>query len=272
MNIGIIMDGGIVQNVIADEKANVVIVDYDTEDASEEEELVTVHGNEAYGLDYTDNVEISPEEVKEVFEAVGAKIEPKRDLHKDLQFLVELQKELNTQDRDSQAHPRFWVLRDYKKEPVAEGFHDSYEIYYPSVAEAFDLEKDMESKAEENGIDFDNLPDDTEGMHPKVEELVEAIESYQGYRGDADLYVDWVKEYEDEDVYLVPVAEKSFLVPNTFFITKEEAKRHIEQNDYHYSSKVHTYAMTAWRSPKVEKLFDILYNIDWEKLNSLSNE
>lgn len=60
---------------------------------------------------------------------------------------------------------------------------------------------------------------------------------------------------------------EEYIVPDTMFITKEEAKEHLEKNKHHYSSKAHTYAMTAWRSPSVKKLFEILMNADWEILN-----
>ena len=48
------------------------------------------------------------------------------------------------------------------------------------------------------------------------------------------------------------------------FITKESCKNHIRLNGYHYHNP-HTYAMTAWRSPEVEKLWKLLEETDWEK-------
>jgi site-specific recombinase XerD len=48
------------------------------------------------------------------------------------------------------------------------------------------------------------------------------------------------------------------------FLTKEEAKQHLEANSHHYSSEAHTYAMTAWRAPKVERLLQILETMDWD--------
>jgi hypothetical protein len=50
------------------------------------------------------------------------------------------------------------------------------------------------------------------------------------------------------------------------FLTKQEAKDHIRLNHYHYTDEVHTYAMTAWRAPKVERLLNILETFDWDKL------
>ena len=79
--------------------------------------------------------------------------------------------------------------------------------------------------------------------------------------------MDWLQEYYDEDAYLIPVREEHIIHPNTMFLTKAEAKRHIELNHYHYSPKAHTYAMTAWRAPKVEKLLKILENFDWDSVS-----
>ncbi|EJP4629029.1 hypothetical protein NUI08_001986 [Listeria monocytogenes] len=56
------------------------------------------------------------------------------------------------------------------------------------------------------------------------------------------------------------------------FNTKEEAQQHIENNRHHYNSTVHTYAMTAWRSRVVEKLWDILRTADFNSLKEENNE
>lgn len=66
---------------------------------------------------------------------------------------------------------------------------------------------------------------------------------------------DW--EYED--------------VPNTMFLTLEEAKRHIELNHYHYHEPT-TYGRLAWRAPDVERLWQALKGIDWNALIELSRE
>jgi len=50
------------------------------------------------------------------------------------------------------------------------------------------------------------------------------------------------------------------------FLTKAEAKKHIQLNHYHYSPKAHTYAMTAWRAPTIERLLKILENFEWDKI------
>jgi hypothetical protein len=78
--------------------------------------------------------------------------------------------------------------------------------------------------------------------------------------------LDWVQEYHDSEACLIPVREEHMIHPNTMFLTKAEAKKHIQLNHYHYSPKAHTYAMTAWRAPTIERLLKILENFEWDKI------
>lgn len=68
------------------------------------------------------------------------------------------------------------------------------------------------------------------------------------------------------------ICRNYFLRPDSMFLTKEEAKRQLELNHYHYTSKAHTYAMTAWRAPKVEKLLNTLSTFDWDSIEIKENE
>jgi hypothetical protein len=52
------------------------------------------------------------------------------------------------------------------------------------------------------------------------------------------------------------------------FLTKAEAKEHIEANHYHYTKEAHTWAMTAWRAPKVERLLKVLSEFDFRSLRA----
>ena len=49
------------------------------------------------------------------------------------------------------------------------------------------------------------------------------------------------------------------------FLTQKDAENHLIANYYHYSDDAHTYAMTSWRSNRVEKLIDILQSVDFGK-------
>jgi hypothetical protein len=82
--------------------------------------------------------------------------------------------------------------------------------------------------------------------------------------------LEWIQKYRDEDAYIIPTKREHFVRENTMFLTKAEAKQHIELNHYHYTAEAHTYAMTAWRAPKVERLMKILYGFDFEGLRGIA--
>ena len=166
-------------------------------------------------------------------------------MSEELTFLKELSEELKTQDKNSQAAPRFWALMDYKWEPTGDDWAEGYHYFdgeytWKTVEEFVDyLEKEFD------GSYATEISDDVD-----LEELINSINMQ-----------------ENTDFRSIPVKKESFIVPNTMFLTKVEAEDHIKQNSYHYSNKVHTYSMTAWRAPKVEKLLKILENFDWERLS-----
>ncbi|KON87442.1 hypothetical protein AF332_11795 [Sporosarcina globispora] len=169
-------------------------------------------------------------------------------MNEEIKFLKDLQQELNTQDYDSQAAPRFWTVGDYKMVTCLDGCQDDYHVHAPDreyYGEINSLLKDIEDE-------LDELPE-------------EAIEEFKEISCE-DSAMDWIKAHYDEDAYLIPVRKEHVIHPNTMFLTKAEAKRHIELNHYHYSPEAHTYAMTAWRAPKVERLLKILESFDWNSL------
>ncbi|MFI2856879.1 hypothetical protein ACH6EH_07035 [Paenibacillus sp. JSM ZJ436] len=174
-------------------------------------------------------------------------------MNDDIQFLKELQKELNSQDNDCQAAPRFWVIMDYRTVPGHEDY-DSGEYEY-----------------------YHNDGDHT--VFRGFNDLKEFIEEYYEYAIDDELrwhlsecdfefLWQYVEDNLNEDGYFssVFVKEESFIVPDTMFLTKEEARQHLKLNHYHYTSKAHTYAMTAWRAPKVERLLKILSEFNFDLL------
>ena len=75
---------------------------------------------------------------------------------------------------------------------------------------------------------------------------------------------DWIDQNVSYPTSLRYEERVAFIVLNIFFLTKREAIEHIKANHYHYTDKVHTYGMTAWRSPQVERLFKILEEVEWE--------
>lgn len=177
----------------------------------------------------------------------------------DLKFLKELQQELNTQENDCQAAPRFWTIMDYKKSPGNEDYDSGeYEYYhhdgdYTALHNFNDLKELIEEYYEE---DIDD-------------ELIWYLN-----QEDFDLLWQYIEKNMNDDGFFnsVFVKEEEYIVPNTMFLTKAEAKRQLELNKKYYTSKAHTYAMTALRAPKVEKLLKILSEFDFDSLIKLNEK
>ena len=132
----------------------------------------------------------------------------------DIEFLIDLRDELNTQDTVCQADPRFWVVLTHENETCWEG-----------NAEWFDIVRDSDGQC----IGRAPYEDETQGLS------------------------------------FVPMRERERIAENTMFLTLRECKEHIKANHYHYKDPI-SYAMTAWRSPQVEKLWKILQEVDWGRL------
>jgi hypothetical protein len=180
-------------------------------------------------------------------------------VNEEIKFSKELQEELNTQDTVFHAAPRYWGIINYRTVPAHEDYNATRIDYIHNDGDHTVFDDTRELK--EFLTDF-HL-EDLEGV--EAEELKVLLE-------DSDTHFDdlweFVEENLNEDGFFnkVPVMEEEFVVPSAMFLTKAEAERHLELNHYHYSSKAHIYAMTAWRAPKVERLLKILETFDWDKV------
>lgn len=177
----------------------------------------------------------------------------------DIEFLKNLQNEMNTQDTCCQADPRFWVIMQKKR---IYGINEDYEVTGTIITSNDDFELEIEI-------------DDTKSIYNfLIEELevdCELVDGYiQVYNDDEDVLYDKddlinFLESEGYDEYsLVNYRDDEEIVPDTFFLTKRECKEHIKRNRYHYKNPI-CYAMTAWRSPQVERLYKILQETNWEQ-------
>lgn len=182
-------------------------------------------------------------------------------MNKEIQFLKDLQQELKTQDNDCQAAPRFWALMDYRWVETSPDEHERISIVFPEEYEDYVLDELV--------LDIINYNPNCSYCYTVDYDAVKELRELADYfMTDEDELLKWFQTNIDSEAYLVYEKEEEFVVPNTMFLTKQEAKNHIKLNHYHYTSKVHTYAMTAWRAPKVEKLLDILENFDWGSLRA----
>lgn len=171
----------------------------------------------------------------------------------DLEFLSDLQQELKTQEIDSQAAPRFWVVRQWERKVTDSSFADGVVLIDIEGGEHIDFYDDC------------NMQDFVNHMKEHRPEDWENIDTNYGYHEMADL-IEIIMENECLDDFIIySYEEVPVIKENTMFLTKQEAKDHIKSNYYHYNNSVHTYAMTAWRAPKVERLLKILETFDFSE-------
>lgn len=205
----------------------------------------------------------------------------KHDITNDeLDFLIKLQKEMNTQDTVSQADPRFWVIKGTEKLYHVEEA-DGYELYDSDCCKTI-------ADTTEKICDYinDNLLEDINCNRLDGEEF--KVEFENGLLGEriivnwldggcqendmseelSDLHdiKNWLEEqgYGEYEVISYKTVDKIY--ENTMFLTQSDAENHLQLNHYHYSADAHTYAMTSWRSSETEMLWKILRQVDWEEV------
>lgn len=192
----------------------------------------------------------------------------------DIRFLQELQKEMNTQDTLGQADPRFWVIkgknRIYLNDP------DGYELCYYCEKVAENLEDAARYLQSEGFSDHTGLRAEAsfeDAIISPEGRLSVAFSEMPGpgYEDcvfyDTKSLADWLNEYQGNDAFTaVPYMDRQMVYSDTLFLTRKEAMEHLRRFHYHYDDEAHTYAMTAWRAPDVERLYGILEETDFQEL------
>ncbi|MEY8001578.1 hypothetical protein AB8U03_15520 [Clostridium sp. Mt-5] len=179
----------------------------------------------------------------------------------DIEFLKELQNEMLTQDTVSQADPRFWVVmqtvRDYWVDDDVDGFciydnnsaENAFEGEFEELVDWLKENFNVIVKCEYDGSFIDIVcEDENEFFTDNISEIEDFLEAYAP------------GEYS-----ICNYRDREEIAQDTMFLTLRECKKHIKTNGYHYN-KPHPYAMTAWRSPQVERLYKILQNTNWDEL------
>lgn len=174
-------------------------------------------------------------------------------MSEDIQFLRDLQEELKTQENDGQAAPRFWAIMDYKYIPTDSDYADRTSILDTDDPSGV-ISIDEYMKSIMSGDYSDEFTDE------QKDDLQDVVDGFGLY----DLE-EWIGENDDSKM-VVYEKEESFIAWNTLFFTKQEAEDHLKANAHHYTSKAHTFAMTAWRAPKMERLMEILESFDWDSI------
>lgn len=163
----------------------------------------------------------------------------------DLEFLLDLKHELNTQTTDGNAQPVFWGVEESYEDAVPEGCGESKIV--------IDCENVL---SQEEAVEYinENIEDYDEETQMRWQEID---------NDDFDAILDFIKD--DMNIHnasVIQVEEKWKLSRHTgAFLTKRACKQYIENFGYNHD-KPHTYAMTAYRNFELEKLLKILSNLE----------
>jgi len=178
----------------------------------------------------------------------------------DIEFLKKLQHEMLTQDTVCQADPRFWVVMQTVRDYWVNDNVDGICIYDKDGSESV-FEGELEELPDWLKENFDEIVKcEYDGI--AIEIVCEDENEY--LIGDIAETENFLEEYAHGLYSICNYRDREEIVANTMFLTLRECKEHIKRNGYHYN-KPHSYAMTAWRSPQVEKLYKILQDTDWDK-------
>lgn len=189
----------------------------------------------------------------------------------DIKFLKELQKELNTEDNVGTASPRYWVIRQPERIYHVDRDEADYYVFLDDDYQELTLE---ELKNYLEDVYDDNLKsvDIKDGVltFEYLDEFSEEIEKYtiDFYNSslESSYSVDKVLELLELEVNVVYYKEIDATVDNCMFLTQIDAENHLRANDYHYHEEARTYCMCGWRSPRFERLINILSKTDFESM------
>lgn len=196
----------------------------------------------------------------------------------DIEFLSKLQGTMRTQPDFGQASPRYWGIMDYRYRRAAPDetvdrlylYSDGSgkpmscgEVLDKLTAEMVELggEEYAAEWCDEQDLDFYVDIDDRGRRTPHAQPRF-------GYLDPDEVYDIWeaAGHANDASEELICETRDAFLVQGPIFITYEGCKAHIASNHYHYDKHAHPFAMTAWRAPEMARLWDILENVDFDRL------
>lgn len=181
----------------------------------------------------------------------------------DIEFMKNLQNEMLAQDKVCQADPRFWVVMQTVRDYWVEDNIDGICIYdIDSCENAF--EGDLEELTKWIKKEFDDVIEKCEYDNGFLDIICE--DENECFIDNITEIRDFLEEYDVGRYSICNYRDRGEIVPNTMFLTLRECKEHIKANSYHYN-KPRSYAMTAWRSPQVERLYKIIQNTKWGETN-----
>lgn len=181
---------------------------------------------------------------------------------KDFQEKLEADAKIASEDL-AQAQPVYYAIRDYRLDIVPDGYGDITRYADHSNCVDYSPREALQSLIDGEYATVDDIINSDEGQMYNI--AFDENDSVDTSVTDTNIcwflddspFADHLERHE--------FTKTPFIVPDTMFLTQEEAQRHLKANYYHYTKDAHTYAMTAWRSPEVEDLLKLLRSIDFDE-------
>lgn len=181
--------------------------------------------------------------------------------NEDLDFLINLQKELleqNDKYKLYQADPIYVGIKDYQFEVRPEDLAEEKHVIYSGESE-YDMGEFIEYLFNDYELKDINTPKD------EIIDSLRDCDTTDNLREVIDKYFSDI-DSSDYDIYYVE--KVGHLAENCCFITWADAVEHLKYNKHHYSADAHPYAMTAFRSPQLERLLEIVKTTEWEMIKA----
>lgn len=192
----------------------------------------------------------------------------------DIQFLSELQKELNTQSAMGNAQPVFWAIKESKTETATEDDYDICSAYiaediYHSIADFVNAANDpndnlLERINEQSSSEITEIQLLDDGSCQLLLEHDKLPRKYHSLKDLVELLHD--NDYPEDLSQLIYEKYVSRVNPSPIFLTHRAAQAHLTQYDYNYAKDAHAYALTATRSPEFEQALNLIRTINWDAL------
>lgn len=179
---------------------------------------------------------------------------------KDYEVLMELSKELQTQENHCQAFPYFWEPASEKLKVNVNNEGEVSEIYCHNASEVYSPE------------DYAEHDNDLFGEFLVDQELIKSLnDKYIPYDEiDEQDWIEYIENYSNTStVYSSDWEQKTDHNPSLFL---SDVQNYVKFNKHHLGRKPHTYAQTVRRMPKMEKLIEAIYRINPQSKEVVNEE
>lgn len=164
----------------------------------------------------------------------------------DIDFLKNLQHELNTQDNCGNAEPVFWGIMEKTTRACPDGCGDLVVYYGPDHETEMDITGVIEMVNERNEFSNDVFEEWLDIQKNRPDEIIEFLNDHGFEITAGELAYDY-----------------KLSTDTGAFLTLKAAREYLEKFGYNHPKGSHTFAMTAFRNFELERLLNIIKTMDF---------